>query len=287
MALLIAIWGVNFAIVKGAFAELPPFVFNGARFAVAAVLLMVALQRMEGTWRVRPADLPGLLALGMLGHVGYQSLFIAGLARTTAGHSSLILAMVPLFVGALGAALGIERPSRRTWIGLAAALLGVFALVHGQAGLSAGQGTIVGDLLMLGAAVCWASYTILSRPYLDRYSPLCLTTVTLLMGLPVILASALPGALRLDWPSVGPAAWGALAFSSVFAVAVGYIIWYTSVQAVGGARTAAFSNLIPVVALLTAKVLLDEPLGPLQVGGGAVILFGVWLARTGGSGRGR
>ncbi len=286
MALLVVVWGVNFAVVKGAFAEIPPFVFNGAQFAVAAVLLAAALRRIEGGWRVRRADLPGLLALGLLGHAGYQSLFMAGLSRTSAGHSSLILAMVPLFVGAIGAALGIERPPRRTWIGLAVALLGVFTLVRGQGGLSAAGGTIAGDLLMLGSAVCWASYTILSRPYLERYSPLCLTTVTLLLGLPVILASAVPGALGLDWPSVGQGAWAALAFSSIFAVAVSYIIWYTSVAAVGGARTAAMANLIPVVALLSARVLLDEPLGPLQVGGGAVILFGVWLARSGGPGRG-
>ncbi|MDI6773032.1 MAG: DMT family transporter [bacterium] len=279
MLMLVTIWGLNFPIVKGAFAELPPFAFNGLRFAGAAVLLLAALRRLEGPQRIPPSDLPGLALLGLLGHAGYQTLFMAGLARTTAGHSSLILALVPLFVGVLGVAVGLERPSPRMWAGLVIALGGVIALVAGSGGLSIEGGSVGGDLLTLAASLCWAAYTVLSRPYLRKMSALRLTTVTLILGLPVILASAIPGLLRVDWPAVSLRAWAALSFSAVFAVVISYVIWYTSVQAFGSARTAAFSYLIPVVALISAWALLGEPLGALQVLGGSVVLFGVWIAR--------
>lgn len=279
MLLLVAIWGLNFPVVKGAFADLPPLVFNGLRFASAGVLLALILRVMEGPWAIPRSDLPGLALLGLVGHAGYQSLFITGLAWTTAGNSSLILAMVPLFVGVLGAALRLERPTPRMWTGLVAAFGGLVILIAGRGGIALGLSTVAGDLLILGAALCWATYTVLARPFLARVSPLRLTTVTLLLGLPVILATALPGLRRLDWRAVGAGAWGALAFSSVFAVAVSYPIWYASVQAVGSTRTAAFSNLIPVVALLSARVLLGEPLGWGQVLGAAVVLGGVWMAR--------
>ncbi|MDR7520083.1 MAG: DMT family transporter [Armatimonadota bacterium] len=281
MLLLVLLWGVNFSIVKVAFAEIPPFGFNGLRFAIAAVCLLAVLRRLEHAWWVDRGDLRGLALLGLLGHVGYQTFFIAGLAHTTVGHSALILSMVPLFVGALGAVLGIERPSARMWVGLALAFAGVFILIRGRAALALGQSTALGDLLTLGASMCWAAYTVLSRPFLTRFSPLRLTTVTLVLALPVLLALALPGLSRLRWTDVTPQAWAALAFSSIFAIVIGYVIWYTSVQTMGSARTAAFSNLIPVVALLAASVLLGEPLGPAQVLGAAVVLAAVWLARTG------
>ncbi len=281
MAALVLIWGVNFPIIKVAFAEIPPFVFNGLRFLIAAALLVVILSRMEGPLRVERADLPGLVLLGLIGHAGYQTLFIAGLARTTASHSALILSMVPLFVGAMGVALGIERPSLRMWVGLVLAFAGIVILVRGRSGLPAHGATLVGDAITLAASLCWAAYTVLSRPWLTRFSALRLTTVTLVFGLPVILASAVPGTSQLDWGLIGLRSWAALVFSSLFAVVVSYIIWYSSVQAVGSARTAAFSNLIPVVAMLSAWLVLREPLGLPQILGAAVVLFGVWLARTG------
>lgn len=283
MLALVLIWGLNFPLIKGSLGQLPPLVFNGLRFALAGVLLAAILRRLEGPRPLARADLPGLVLLGLLGHAGYQTLFMAGLARTTAGHSSLILAMVPLFVGVMAVAMRMERPAPRMWVGLVVAFAGSAVLIRGRGSLSFGSGTLAGDLLTLAAAVCWAAYTVRSRPYLLRYSPLRLTTVTLLLGLPVIAASALPGLGRLDWRAVGAASWAALAFSAVFAVAIGYTIWYTSVQAIGSARTAAFSNLIPVVALASARVLLGEPVGPAQLGGGAVVLLGVWLARRDGA----
>ncbi|MDR7417719.1 MAG: DMT family transporter [Armatimonadota bacterium] len=281
MLLLVIVWGVNFPVIKVAFDDLPPFAFNGLRFAVAAVLLLLILARIEGPLRIDRRDVLGLALLGLLGHAGYQTLFIAGLARTTAGHSSIILSMMPLFVGALGAALRIERPSSRMWIGLAMAFAGVVILVYGRIGLASHGASLAGDLLTLAGALCWALYTVLSRPWLARFSAQRLTAITLGFGLPVILASAAPGLLRLDWASVGPRAWAALGFSSVFAVVISYVIWYSSVQAVGSARTAAFSNLIPIVALMASWVVLHEPLGMPQIVGTAVILTGVWLARTG------
>ncbi|MBI3997886.1 MAG: DMT family transporter [Armatimonadetes bacterium] len=281
LLLLVLIWGVNFPIIKGAFPGLPPLVFNGLRFVIAALVLWGSLRVLEGPRQIDRRDLPALLGLGLLGHAGYQTFFMTGLARTTAGNSSLILAMVPLFVGVLGVMLRLERPSLRMWLGLVAAFLGLFLLVEGRGGLRLDLSTALGDALVLAAAVCWAAYTVASRPYLTRMSPLRLTTVTLALGMPVIIATAVPGALRLQWVAVKPGAWAAMAFSAIFAIGVCYVIWYTSVQAVGSARTAAFSNLIPVVALIASLVLLGEPLGLLQVVGGTVVLFGVWLARTG------
>lgn len=281
MLLLIFIWGVNFTIIKTALGDLPPFAFTAIRYTAAAVLLVVGLRLFErpaGAPTLSMRDLPTLVLLGTLGHAAYQIFFITGLARTTAGNASLILATSPIFVGVLSVAMGLERPTLRMWLGLIVAFAGLVALIAGRGRLALTLTTLAGDLLVLVSTACWAAYTVLSRPMLERTTALWLTTVTLLLGLPVLLLAGAPQLLRMSWATVPAAAWGAVAFSSVFAVALSYVIWYRSVRAVGGVRTAALGNLIPVVALVTARVVLDEPLGPLQIVGGAVVLLGVWLS---------
>lgn len=279
MALLVVIWGVNFPVIKGAFEDVPPFVFNALRVPAAAALLAGITWRLEGCWWPARADVLGLALLGLVGHVAYQTLFIAGLARTSPVHSAIILAMVPLLVGVLGAALHLERPTGRTWAGLAVAFAGVVVLVRAGAGGPGPPPTLAGDAMTFAAASCWAAYTVLARPYLARMSALRVTTVTLMMGAPVLALAGVPGARGVDWAMVGAGAWAGLAFSTLFAIVVSYVIWYRSVQLVGGARTAAASNLIPVVTVVASWAGLGDPPRPAQAVAIGVVLLGVWLAR--------
>src|SRR2546428_13034437 len=115
MLALVIVWGVNFPIVKIAFREMTPMVFNALRFGGATVLLLAV------SWRTREplpprAAWPGLVGLGIIGHAIYQISFINGLALTTARDSALILSMVPLFIAALTSLLRMDRGAARTWI---------------------------------------------------------------------------------------------------------------------------------------------------------------------------
>jgi drug/metabolite transporter (DMT)-like permease len=61
-----------------------------------------------------------------------------------------------------------------------------------------------------------------------------------------------------------------------------YLLWYWGVQRIGGARTAAYTNLTPIVALCGAWLWLEEVPSFLQLAGAAVVLVGLSLARWGG-----
>ncbi len=280
MLLLVVIWGLNFSVVKLAFPVMPPLAFNALRFAGATILLLTVLRVVEGPWQVERTEVPGLIALGIVGHTFYQIFFITGVARTTAGNSSLFLAMVPLFVALLGALFKIDRVTARMWVGIVLAFAGLVLLVQGRGDVAFGGPALVGDLLTLLAAICWASYTVFGRPYLRLLSPLRLTAVTMAFGSPAIVVVALPQLITQRWGEVTWQAWAALAYASVLAIALGYVIWYRSVQAIGGARTAVYSNLIPVVALGSAWLLLHESLTVIQAVGAGVALIGIALARS-------
>jgi drug/metabolite transporter (DMT)-like permease len=127
----------------------------------------------------------------------------------------------------------------------------------------------------------WAIYTTGSKPLLARWSPLKLTALSMLAGtIPLVLIS-LPELLGQDWGAMSAGAWGGLLYSAVFAVVVAYIIWYTSVQRVGNARTAIYSNLLPVVAVLVGWLVLGDRLTLLQTAGAAVVLAGLIVTRWG------
>lgn len=276
------IWGVNFSVLKFALRDFSPLAFNAVRFGIATMVMLGVLRWRRESFAVAPGDLLPVIGLGLMGHTLYQVLFITGLSRTTPANASLLMATAPIFVVIYGRVLSIERTNRLMWAGIVLSFFGILLLILGGGGnLSVGSDTLLGDLLVLGAAMLWAAYTTGSKPLLARYSPVKLTAVSMLYGtIPLVLVS-IPQVVRMDWGSVAPGAWAGLFYSAIFAVVVAYIVWYTSVHRVGNARTVIFSNLTPVFAVIVAWLFLGSKLAPLQILGAAVVLGGIVLTRRG------
>jgi drug/metabolite transporter (DMT)-like permease len=78
---------------------------------------------------------------------------------------------------------------------------------------------------------------------------------------------------------VTPATWAKLVYSACFAWSVSYTIWYAAVRAIGSARTSVYSNLLPIIAMITAAAWLHEPIGRAKMAGAAAVLIGVGLTR--------
>ena len=100
---------------------------------------------------------------------------------TTASDTALIYAAVPIWGILLGLALGLERPTRWGVLGVGLAFLGVGVVVYGGLG-EGGDTSILGDLLVVVATVCWGSYAVLSLPLLRVHSPLVVAAYTMLFG---------------------------------------------------------------------------------------------------------
>jgi drug/metabolite transporter (DMT)-like permease len=288
MLLAITIWGINFTAVKVALGSMEPLAFNAVRFSLATVVTFAVLgwqARATGhpelMRRPRSRDLRAIALISFLGNSVYQVLFAHGMLRTSPGNASLIMATAPIWVAILGFALRIERINRLMFAGILLSFAGIVLLVTGGGTVQVNSANIVGDLLILGCAVLWAVYTVASKPLLTRLSPLGMTAWSMLAGTIPLILFAIPDLQRQDWSAVEPIAWAALFYSAVLSVAIGYVIWYASVQRVGSARTAVYSNLTPVVAILFAWVTLGTKLAPIQLLGGAIVLLGLVVTRRG------
>lgn len=273
---MVLIWGVNFAVVKVVLTAVSPLAFNAVRHVIASIFMLGVLLLRGGVGRPVREDVPRIIYLGILGVVAYQMAFVFGLDRTRAGNAALMLALVPVFL------LIFERRSstnsRAAWGGVALSVLGV-ALVSGSTIGLEGTETLVGDLLMIGAAAVWASYTYRAGPLIERYGPIRTTAWTLWVGALGLLLAGLPSVAKQPWSQLGAGVVAAILFSSIFAIGVAYLFWYRGVQVLGGTRTAVFSNLTPVVALLTGAFFLGERLTVFSVVGAACVLAGVMLVR--------
>ena len=114
---------------------------------------------------------------------------------------------------------------------------------------------------------------------LARYSALKLTALAMATGTPFIVLFSIPQLLAQDWAAVSWQGWLALLFSGSMAIALAYVIWNLGVSRVGGARTAVYSNLSPVIATIFAWLTLGEAITAFMVAGAAMIFLGIYLTR--------
>lgn len=282
LLLMVLIWGANFSVAKVALGSVPPLAFNALRFPFAALALLVALRMRGRIPRPAPQDVSRILVLGLLGNVLYQQFFIFGLNSTNAGIASVLLAGSPILTALLSAAVGHERVRPRAWLGVAATFAGILLVVQ-QSGAIEGarSGTIAGGLLMVAASVSWAAYTVGARPLLARYGATAVTAWTLWIGTALLVAIGLPQVLALPSGTLTMPVWGAILYAGALSIGIAYIIWYNGVRVIGNTRTAAYSNVVPVVALAIAWMWLGEVPSAGELVGSAIIIGGVTLAQTG------
>jgi len=280
LLLMTFFWGSNFTVIKAALDELPGPAFNGLRMVLASALFLVLIARQEGlVGRVRQIprrDWPAIAGLSLVGHGLYQYLFLGGVARTSVANSALIFGCTPITVGLLSAWLGHERPGWVTWLGTLLSLAGI-SLVVGRSGGS--PGSLAGDAMIFAAMICWAVYTVGTKPLLGRYSPFFITGLTMALGTLVYAPPALLWLRGVDVSALSAAAWAGVVYSAVFSLVVAYAIWYTAVQRLGGSRTAVYSNVVPIVAMSIAAIVLAEPITASKAAGAAAVILGVALTR--------
>lgn len=280
LILVAIIWALNFSIVKVSLREMDPYSFNALRFIFATALLTYAAHKRGFSLKVKKEHFWKLVTIGILGNVFYQLFFIIGVNYTYAANAAVMLGTIPIWVALLSQFFTDEKLTLFTGMGVLFAFAGVaFIIMGGDGTLSFESETFVGNLIILLAAVCWASFTILSRKYLRVYSPLQYSAFMSVVGLVGLLLIGLPFLIKLDWSQISIIGYGGVFYSGALSVGLAYIIWNYGIKKIGAVRTAAYQNLVPVLGLVFGLVLLGEELSVLQYIGAALVITGIVLAR--------
>ena len=278
LLLTVFFFGTNFTAVKLVVESVPPILFAATRFTLAGLLLLplALLSGPEG--RLSRRDFLPMLGLGLVGVTLTQSVFTVGVGLTTAANTALVYSTAPVWGMVLGFALGWEHPRASGVLGIGLCLVGVGAIVYGS--LDFAGTSLAGDALILAAAVCWGSYTVLTLSFLGRYSALAVAAYAMAFGGVAAFPLAALDPSSLDLAALDGLTWAAAVYSALCSSAFGFAAWGWGVSHVGANRVLVYQYLVTVTGVSTGILLLGEGFGVGQLVGTVVILAGVYLVRS-------
>lgn len=268
------LWGGVFVAAKLAMTEIPPQIFAVQRIGVASLVLLLSWIGFRGfamrgfPWRI--------LIWAGLAQTAFQAMFMQSIHLTTAGLSAILLATSPLLSAAWLGARAQERVTPMQWVGLLIGFAGV-ALVMGGA-IGDASGTLLGNVLALGAGAAWAWYGVAIAPLVQRVGAVRAASASLLVAGGMLSPIALVGLSGVTWESVSGGAWAGLGYSGILGLAVPTALWVRSVGRYGTQATMNYGYIEPVAAVTAAAIVLHEAVGPIQALGSVLALAGVFLA---------
>lgn len=268
---------MNFLAIHASLEQFPPFFLIALRFGLLAIptILFIPRPNVKLRWLVGYG-----LGFGTLQFVG---LYLGMAAGFPTGLASLVLQMSAPFTVLLGAIFLREKLTTRRVIGIAVAVAGL--LLVGVA--RGGAGSWWPFVLVVIGAFGWAIGNISSR-LAEPPKPLHLTMwMAVVPPLPMLAVSLLVegpeqiwASLATAWTAAAVPAWIGLVYTIVLGTVLGSGIWVWLMKRHPAGVVAPFSMLVPVVGISTAWLVLGERPGPLELVGGAIVLFGVlWASR--------
>lgn len=270
LALAAAFLGSGFVAGKVLLRRIPPIALVGWRFVAAAVVVgAIAAVVDRSGWRVPPLR---VALIGLLQTAAVMSLLYTGMRVLPAGTSAVLLFTNPLWVAVMAAVVLGERLSRAAVVGLLAGVAGVVAILGGVRG----SAHLADDALVLGAAVAWASATVLTTRLPAGASTWWVNAGQMAVGGVVLLLVSLVVHQRFP-VDLSVADWGWFGWLTVVGTAGGFGLWLVGLRMGGATRSSAYLFLVPLFAVLASAVLLGESFGWLQALGGAGVLAALVL----------
>jgi drug/metabolite transporter (DMT)-like permease len=282
-------WAGNFIVVKGAVEILPPVGFTFLRYLVASTTVVALLRWRTGSLSLPRSDFLRICLLGVVGFGCYQIFWSTGIQSISAGDSALLIATTPVFTAVLAAMTGSDSLSPLRLAGALLSFVGVAVVIESGPGFDL-TASLIGDLLTLAAAMCWAIYTAFGANVLRRHSPLKTTTWAVVagtvflapFGLVQLASSGIEGGMAAAVASGAlVAVILAILYSGTMAAGVANVVIFHAIKLVGPTRITALQSLIPAMAVVLAAIFLGEAIRPGQIVGGAIIIAGVAILRRG------
>ena len=273
------VWGATPILTRIALEDLAPLVVATLRTIVAGALAVPLLAHL-GQPFPRAATSRRLLAVSAAaGFVIFPVVYTVGQQRTSGLHGVMILAALPIFTGTYASLVARRRPRRAWLLGSAVALVGEVVLIGARAG-GGGDATLVGDLIVLAAALVVSAGYVAGAMLPPRgVSSAAATYWGVGLGALVLTPLAL-GLFAADGvPEAGPAAWGAVLFLAAVTSIAGYVGWYWALSRGGIQRIATLQFLQPLSGLVLAVLVLGEGVGPGTAIGAAAVIGGVVIAQ--------
>lgn len=276
------LWGGSFLAIREIVAVVPPFFAAGFRFTAAGLALLL-WSRFDARFELRPRQIAGAVALGLVMFTcDYASLFWAE-TRVASGIAAVVFAMIPVWIFAGEVFLLRER--RATAISLGGIALGFAGVVLLGLRHAGGGASAFAILIMVGGTLCWSVGTLWSRRMaLPRPQHANSGLQMFSGGFFLLLLAAGTGELHRLPPLhvlLGARVVASMAYLIVAASIVSYSAYVWLIAHDSPTRVASYAYVNPVFALMIGAALAGERLTPMEMGGAALVVVGVFATLMG------
>ncbi|MCG6657237.1 DMT family transporter [Halomonas campisalis] len=253
-------WGGNWPAVRFALMDLPPFSLRAIGFTSGALVLLGWAWVRRLPLRVSRQEWPWLAVAGVFTILGFNIGTAFAQLNMPTSQAAIIAFTMPCWALLMAIGLLGERVTGRQWLGLGLGQAGLLLLL-GPAAMAAGLDGLVGPLFVLGAALSWAFGTVLiKRRGAWESHPVVITGWQFaLCAIPMVLL-----AIGLESPPA-PSHWQAttwlgLGYHLIFAICLAQMLWFRNVNRLTIGQSTISTLIIPVVGVISAALLLGEPL---------------------------
>ncbi len=275
------IWGSDYPFAKIAMQEISPLAFSAARTMMATAALFPFFLKQEPSWKVSRRDFIFLAILAGFGTFLNRVCWAVGLNLTTASNAALLMTTSPIFVLIVSAVIFRSAVTFRATLGILVAFVGVLFVIKGDwQGWTLSAESFRGDLILLGAAISWALFTVLAKFLLKEHSSLKVTAYVMAFG-SAFFISFLPNEKPGGWAEISALAWFSVIYVALSGNCLAYFLWMKGIQKIGSLRTILYSYLMPITAMVFSVPMLGETVTSTQICGALIVFAGIFLARSG------
>ena len=275
-------WGLSFVATKIALETFPTFTLIFIRFSVAG-LFFFFLMLSRGLPKFSRRDHARIFLTALFEPGLYFIFETIGLQYTSAPKTALIIATIPVAVLMFAFLFLGERTSVTSILGIGLSLLGIGILVVGDPQFSWQiEGSLLGDLLIMGAVVTAALYMVSARNLGKEHNALDITGYQMMYGALLYVPLFLWELPSVQWSAMSGRSIVALAYLTLFATCAGFLFCNFALTKLPAGKASVFVNGIPVVTAIGAWFILGESLTMLQICGGIIVLTAVCLTNLSG-----
>jgi drug/metabolite transporter (DMT)-like permease len=256
----------------------PIFLLAWLRFGIAAVAMLSWVKREPGEAALDKRSRRLVFLESFFGNFLFSICMLFGVSMSTALAAGVTMAGIPAAVAILSRVFLKERIAPRVLAGIACAVGGIALVSLTKNADASGHSSLVGNLLLLGAVTCEASYVVIGKKLTGNVGPKRISALINLWGLALVTPFGIWQAVTFDFGSVAPSSWWLLAFYSIAASMVTVWLWMTGLKHVPASKAGIFTVLLPVSAAAVGVAFLGERFSAAQAGAFALALVGVVLA---------
>ena len=271
-----AIWGGMYVVSKVVLDIIPPFSLVSLRLILGALTLVLVLL-LRGFPKIPRKQLLEVLGVGLVGYGISLSLQFLGTKLSTAANGSLVTSATPAFVLIFASILLKEKITALRIVALFLATLGVVAVIDPRSA-QLNPDLFLGNILLLGAAVTWALYSVLVRKATRNLDVIPFSLIAFLGGLPISIPA---GAWELKTLGVGEISLGVVGgvlFLGIISTALAMVLWNNAFALVDASLVSLTFFAQPVVGTVLGWVFLGERITPLFLFGGFLIGLGLVIS---------